>query len=382
MSAKTVKQEGREMSESEIRLAVIGCGGFALFALQQFVQVPGVRLVAMAGTYREAAIAAAKRFGVEDIEEVDALLARPDVDLVYIATPPFLHHEQALRALVAGKHVICEKPLAMSVGQADELVAAARQRNLLLVANMMQRYNPLFDAIKALVDEGVLGELVHGYFENYATDEGLSPEHWFWDRTKSGGIFIEHGVHFFDLFAGWLGAGEVVAAQATTRPGSGVEEQVHATVRYPSGALVNFYHGFHQPGRLDRQELRLVFERGDVTLHEWIPTRFRIHAVANEEQTRRLCELFPGGRLDATAVYGGRQRACRGRFKDFDAYQLLELSGGEEQAKQHRYGDLLRALMADQTAWIRDPRHRRRLTEQNGRESVALAERADRLAHG
>ena len=150
MSAKTVKQEGREMSESEIRLAVIGCGGFALFALQQFVQVPGVRLVAMAGTYREAAIAAAKRFGVEDIEEVDALLARPDVDLVYIATPPFLHHEQALRALVAGKHVICEKPLAMSVVQADELVAAARQRNLLLVANMMQRYNPLFDAVKAL----------------------------------------------------------------------------------------------------------------------------------------------------------------------------------------------------------------------------------------
>lgn len=92
-------------------------GGFALFALQQFVQVPGVRLVAMAGTHRESAIAAAKRFGVEGVEEVDTLLARPDVDLAYIATPPFLHHEQALRALVAGKHVICEKPLAMNVGQ-------------------------------------------------------------------------------------------------------------------------------------------------------------------------------------------------------------------------------------------------------------------------
>jgi predicted dehydrogenase len=370
------------MSERELRLGVIGCGGFGLFALQQFVQVPAVRLVGMAGTHREAAIAAAKRFGVEDVQEVDALLARPDVDLVYIATPPFLHYEQGLRALQAGKHVICEKPLAMNVTQADALVAAAREHERLLVANLMQRYNPLFDAVKALVDEGVLGELLHGYFENYATDEGLGPEHWFWDRTKSGGIFIEHGVHFFDLFAGWLGDGEIVAAQAATRPGSGVEDQVHATVRYPCGALVNFYHGFHQPGRLDRQELRLVFEHGDVTLHEWIPTRFRIHAAANEEQTRRLSELFPNGRLQATETYGGRQRQCRGRFKELDVYQLVELAGGDEQAKLHRYGDLLRALLEDQAPWIRDRGHRRRLTEQNGRDSVALAERADRLAHG
>src|SRR6476659_5046392 len=150
------------MSEPELRLGVIGCGGFGLFALQQFVQVPGVRLVGMAGTHREAAIAAAKRFGVEDVQEVGALLARPDVDLVYIATPPFLHYEQGLRALQTGKHVICEKPLALSVAQADELVAAAREYDRLLVANLMQRYNPLVNSVKALVDEGVLGELLHG----------------------------------------------------------------------------------------------------------------------------------------------------------------------------------------------------------------------------
>lgn len=373
------------MSVGEIRLGIIGCGGFGLFALQQFVQVPGVRLVAMAGTHREASIAAAKRFGVQDLEEVDALLARDDVDLVYIATPPFLHYEQGMAALRAGKHVICEKPLAMKTAEADELVAVARERGLLLIANMMQRYNPLFDAVKALVDERVLGEPLHGYFENYASDEGLGPDHWFWDRAKSGGIFIEHGVHFFDLLAGWLGPGEVVAAQVSTRPDGGagkpaVEDQVQATVRYASGPLVNFYHGFTQPGRLDRQELRLVFERGDVTLHEWIPTRYRIRAVADEAQTRRLVELFPGGRLDATEVYGGGQRACRGRFKDVDAYQRLELSGGDQQSKLHLYGDLLRAVMADQAAWVRDRSHRRRLTEQNGRDSVALAERADQLA--
>ena len=86
------------MNQGEIRLGVIGCGGFGLYALQQFAQVPGVKLTGMAGTHREAAYAAARRFGIPDIEDVDKLLARDDVDLVYIATPPFLHYPQALAA--------------------------------------------------------------------------------------------------------------------------------------------------------------------------------------------------------------------------------------------------------------------------------------------
>src|SRR6516225_3771960 len=129
------------MNQGEFRLGVIGCGGFGLYALQQFAQVPGVKLTGMAGTHREAAYAAAKRFGIPDIEDIDKLLARDDVDLIYIATPPFLHHRQVIAALEAGKHVICEKPLAMTVEEANEMVAVARKRDRLLIANLMQRYN-------------------------------------------------------------------------------------------------------------------------------------------------------------------------------------------------------------------------------------------------
>src|SRR6185312_9547265 len=175
------------MKDGEIRVGVIGCGGFGLYALQQFAQVPGVKLTGMAGTHREAAYAAARRFGIPDIEDVDKLLARDDVDLVYIATPPFLHHDQAIAALEAGKHVICEKPLAMSLEQADAMIATARRNDRLVVANLMQRYNPVYDAVGRLIESRVLGEVLHGTFENYASDENLPPEHWFWDRSKSGG---------------------------------------------------------------------------------------------------------------------------------------------------------------------------------------------------
>ena len=75
--------------------------------------------------------------------------------------------------------VASEKPLAMSVAHADELIAAAAERDVLIIANLMQRYNPLFQTVRSLVQTRIVGELLHAFFDNYATDEGLPPEHWF-----------------------------------------------------------------------------------------------------------------------------------------------------------------------------------------------------------
>ncbi|CAN5195829.1 hypothetical protein BH11ACT6_BH11ACT6_60340 [soil metagenome] len=369
----------RDQTEHQpLGIGVIGCGGFGLFALQQFVQVPGVHLAAMAATDRPAAQAAAKRYGLDDLVEVDRLLASPAVDLVYIATPPFLHYAQSKAALEAGKHVICEKPLALTVEQADELVALAQRRDLLLVANLMQRYNPLYDLVGQVIDRRPLGEFLHGYFENYASDENLPPTHWFWDAQRSGGIFVEHGVHFFDMLAGWLGAGEVASAHSSRRF-DGCEDQVQCTVRY-GGALVNFYHGFHQPGRMDRQELRLVFERGDLLLQGWVPTNIRITALVDEAQSRELSELFGGARIDVEASYSRRDREFYSHGRQHDAYQRIELHW-QGLEKMPLYCELLRRMMSDQVAWIRDRSHVRKVDEHNGRDSVALACEANALAH-
>ncbi|WP_020606901.1 Gfo/Idh/MocA family protein [Spirosoma spitsbergense] len=369
----------------EIGIGVIGMGGFGLFAVQQFLQVPHTRLVAIAGSKREEAIAVAKRFGAEQLGSLEELVNHPEVDLIYIATPPFLHYEQSMLALNAGKHVICEKPLAMNSEQGEEMLALAKQKGLLMVTNLMQRYNPMFARVKHLIDKNLLGEFLHGYFENYAGDEGLAPEHWFWDREKSGGIFIEHGVHFFDMFAGWLGEGKVVASQILKRPDSDdIEDQVQATVEYGDEAtgkkLVNFYHGFTQTGRMDRQEMRLLFERGDITLYEWVPTRMVMRCVVDEETTRALMDLFPGAQLNVTANIGGKDRMLRGRHKTFEAYQQIELKFGFGDEKQHIYSELLRLMFRDQTMSIHHPDTHRIVTEQNGLTSLETAVVADRMA--
>ncbi|GAB3249821.1 hypothetical protein GCM10027347_07180 [Larkinella harenae] len=369
------------MSElKELGLGIIGFGGFGLFAAQHFLQIPHVKLIGIAGSQREEATRAANRFGAEHFNSIDELLAQPDLDIVYIATPPFLHYEQSMQALRAGKHVICEKPLAMNAQQGREMVEYAQSKGLLMVTNLMQRYNPMFERVKTLIDKKILGEFLHGYFENYAGDEGLSPQHWFWNRELSGGIFIEHGVHFFDLFAGWLGDGKVEAAQVCQRDGTDLEDQVNATVRY-GNTVVNFYHGFTQTGRMDRQEMRLLFERGDVTLYEWVPTQAVIRGVVDEAGTRALMDLFPGAILDITGNYGGKDRAARGRHKDFEIAQKIQLRYGFDHQKMHLYGELLRHMFRDQTSYIHYPETHRKITEQNGLTSLLTAEDADRMAH-
>ncbi|MFD2574037.1 Gfo/Idh/MocA family protein [Spirosoma soli] len=386
---ETTATVDRTSEDHEIGIGVIGMGGFGLFAVQQFLQTPHTRLVAIAGSSRDEAHRTAKRFGAEMLSSLDELVNHPEVDIVYIATPPFMHYEQAMLALNAGKHVICEKPLAMNPEQGREMLETAAQKGLLMVTNLMQRYNPMFARIKHLIDKKLLGEFLHGYFENYAGDEGLSPEHWFWDRSKSGGIFIEHGVHFFDMFAGWLGDGTVKAAQVLKRPGSDgrasdrIEDQVQATVEYGDDEtgrkLVNFYHGFTQTGRMDRQEMRLLFERGDITLYEWVPTRMVMRCVVDEETTRALMDLFPGAQLNVTDNINGKE-PIRGRHKEFYAYQKIELRFGFGEEKQHLYSELLRLMFRDQVSGIKYPDTHRIITEQNGLRSLETATQADQMA--
>ena len=132
---------------------------------------------------------------------------------------------------------------------------------------------------------------------------------------------------------------------------------------------------------MDRQELRLLFERGDVTLAEWVPVpAATIRAVVDEADTRTLCELFPG-RPNVTTWYGGKGTHCAGRHKPLDVYQMIEMHYGDGDPKMHRYGDLVRSLLADQFAWLADRGHPRRITDQNGRDALAVACEADALAH-
>jgi predicted dehydrogenase len=363
-----------------LNIGIVGAGGFAQFAATAFLKVTGIKIVAVMDINEALARQMAAAFGAAVYVDYKMILKDKNIDLVYIATPPFLHYEQSKVALMAGKHVICEKPAALQVTEAEELRILATSRQLLYVVNLMQRYNPLYAIVKRIVNEKLLGNFLHGFFENYASDEKLGPDHWFWDVFKSGGIFIEHGVHFFDMFSGWLGEGNVVSAVQLQRPGieKKIIDRVQATVLYREG-VVNFYHGFDQPGILDRQEMRLQFERGEITLYEWVPVMMKLHGLLKKEELEKLQEILG----TASVVHHNERQPAnqkvRGRFSEiiFDDHVTVEY--GNVLEKQNRYQEMLAAMIVDQWNWIRDRKHDRVIDSSNAVRSLEMAEQATRI---
>lgn len=364
-----------------LNMGIIGAGRFAAFAAAAFLKIERLKIVAITDLNEQTGKQFAAELDAKFYPSCEELLKDDDIGLIYIATPPFLHYEISKNTLLAGKHVICEKPAALKASEAEELKILASKLKLLYVVNLMQRYNPLYKIVKTIIEKKILGSFLHGFFENYASDENLSEGHWFWNEAKSGGIFMEHGVHFFDMFAGWLGKGEVISALQIHRENSGVNiyDRVQATVLYQEG-IVNFYHGFDQPKILDRQEMRLQFERGDITLHGWIPVKMKLQGLFKKEELDLINKIMRPFPITEHRQTDQPSKKVRGRFVDinFDSHATIEY--GSDTEKQDRYQQMLTAMLRDQWAWIKNNEHVRIIDDDNAVESIRVAEHAKEIA--
>ena len=110
-----------------------------------------------------------------------------------------MHAEIACSAMQNGKNVIIEKPLALTVEDAHKIISTRNETNANATVDYMMRFNPIIEVIAGWKEVRPFGKLNRIVIENYAQDEALPQDHWFWDKSLSGGILVEHGVHFFDL---------------------------------------------------------------------------------------------------------------------------------------------------------------------------------------
>jgi predicted dehydrogenase len=202
-----------------------------------------------------------------------------------------------------------------------------------------------------------------------------------WDEALSGGIFIEHAVHFFDLFEGWFGPGELISSQKikTQEAERDYYSEVQATVKYNPG-IVNFYHGFTQPSRMDRQEMKFLFELGEVVMYEWVPTQMFIRGLVTNEDLKILKQVFPGAELTIMESYYDNDRHFQSQFKKRTADHMIEMEIGKEAEKLTIYNNLLKDMLSDQISWIRNRAHNRKVTSENAFRSVKIAEMANQMA--
>ena len=184
---------------------------------------------------------AARSPGTIAIAGLEAVLADPAVDIVDICLPPHLHGPVALQAFAAGKHVICEKPLAGSVAEADGLAEAASAAGLLLAPIFQYRYGRGLRQLAALVDGGLAGKpLVATIETHWNRDAAYYAVPWRgkW-ASERGGAVLGHAIHAHDLVTRFLGPAVAVSAMTDTRANPiEVEDCAAIAMRMASGALV------------------------------------------------------------------------------------------------------------------------------------------------
>jgi len=222
-------------SARAIRWGILGTGGISRVFAQALGQTPGARLVAVGSRSIEQAQAFGSEFGAAAYGSYRALVEAPEVDIVYIGTPHTTHAEHALLALGAGKAVLCEKPFAMNLGQAAQVVGLARSRKLFLMEAMWTRFLPALAEARRLVASGAIGEvaLVQADFGVAATRD---PAHRVNRRDLGGGALLDLGIYPLSLACALLGPVESVRAEAVLGE-TGVDLGTGFSMRHRGGAL-------------------------------------------------------------------------------------------------------------------------------------------------
>jgi len=217
-----------------IRWGIIGTGNIAGKLADATRLVPDAELWAVGSRSQETANIFADKHGIpRRYPSYEDLVGDPDVDVIYVATPHNYHCAHTLLALEAGKHVLCEKPLAVNAGEAAEMVALARKKGLFLMEAMWTRFLPVWVDIKARLDAGEFGA-IRSLQADFGIEVAYDPKHRLFDPDLAGGALLDLGVYPVSLASWLLGKPQAMSSWAELGP-SGVDQRAAMTFTYGGG---------------------------------------------------------------------------------------------------------------------------------------------------
>ena len=227
-------------ADRRFRVALVGCGRISANHFEAIARIDGLELVAVCDVDAERAEAAGVAQGVAWYTDYDRMLAESACDIVTVATPSGLHAGHGIAAARAGKHVVCEKPMAISLETADALVRACDDAGVQLFVVKQNRLNATIQLLRRALEKGRFGRI---YMAN-ATVRWTRPQDYYdqapWRGTWEfdGGAFMNQASHYVDLIQWMLGPVEsVVAKTATMARRIEAEDSGAAVIRFRSGAI-------------------------------------------------------------------------------------------------------------------------------------------------
>ena len=216
-----------------VKIAMVGCGGIGNLHAKKLLEITGVKIQAAVDIIPERAEKLANMVTCQAFTDYrDAL---DQVDAVWVCTPPESHREISVTSLEAGKHVFCEKPMALSLQEADEMIDAAKRNQRLLGIGYCLRFSPWAQMCKEIVNRGEIGEITLAWITRMSS---IPPTPWLKSQAASGGMLTEQTTHNLD----WLRyvVGDVVKVKGmakTVLPDVDIRDNVVGLLEFAQGAI-------------------------------------------------------------------------------------------------------------------------------------------------
>lgn len=221
----------------KLRVGIIGAGRMAFWHLRGYQKLRGVQVVCIAGRTGSAVERLQRKFkiprGYTDYRE---MLGKEKLAAVSVTTPTYTHCPIVIDSLRAGCHVLCEKPMAMHLDEADRMILAERESGKIIMLGFSQRFYKEFVRIKKLIDQGELGKIKVAWFRRGIS---MPPQQWYAEREKSLGVTCEVAIHAIDWLRWIIGSKVIQITAEVTEHASypGIDDNVWMLLKFENGAL-------------------------------------------------------------------------------------------------------------------------------------------------
>jgi predicted dehydrogenase len=283
-----------------VRWGILGAGSIAKRFSEGVQSLPDAEVVAVGSRTQEKADAFADEFGIPHRHaSYEALVADPDVDVVYVATPHPMHKVNTMLALNAGKPVLCEKPFTINAREAEEAVRTAREKQLFLMEGMWTRYFPAMYEVRRLLKEGAIGEprMLQADFGFRGT---LNPEGRLFNPALGGGALLDVGIYPVSLSSMIFGEPDRVTGLATMAE-TGVDEQAGIVLGYPGGQIAVLSTAVRTNTPWDAV---ILGTDGRISIHSpwWKPEKLTVVRSGQPDETIELKSEGTGFNYEAAEV--------------------------------------------------------------------------------
>lgn len=283
-----------------LNIAIVGTGNISPLHIKGYLEFPErCRIVALADIYSQKAEDKKNTYGLDaDVyDSIDGILARDDIDLISIATPPYTHAELAIRAMKAGKNVLVEKPMASSLEECDQMLRVAGETGMLLAQVAQNRFRTSVMAMENILKQKKLGKVLVAHVDSLWWRGHSYYDLWWrgcWDK-EGGGCTLNHAVHHIDMLCWMMGLPDRVTAVLgnVAHDNAEVEDISMAVLQYKDGAMAQVTSSTVHHG----EEQRVAFQ-GELAS---IQVPWRAHAsisknngfpVINEDLEKELTAMY------------------------------------------------------------------------------------------